>query len=445
MIKHGIGKCVKPNGNQPARETDVLYVAIELAQDNTLFDYIIDQEPFAEGTALVFYQQLLKGLQAMYNVGKCHRDIKCENLLLDDQFNLKVADFGFAAPVAGRYADPGLSGALLSYKGTHGQIAPEIESTLIDPNAGYQGHLVDIFNSGIILFCMVMKRMPFERAVAEDQFYRCIVCDRADLFWEMQRKEGLNIDVISDDLKDLIFMLLGNRPTLRPTINEILAYINTKPGLAARPTEEQLKFEFSNRRIVMEKKRNSDLELAQQQDILAQYSQREQQQPHRGAFYEEQGETPDDEEEEKKGQVEEQTIKTTYRYDNYISTKFPIMDKEPNDVYLAVKQILKNYDPSCMIVDSKDRYKLKVTSAEQINYHPGAKAKQEDEKTEPLKKQVKFTIRLLNDEKNTIFVEFQKHVSSDSDMFTNYFNQVRSRAYDIKDETQCDPQTKENE
>jgi serine/threonine protein kinase len=273
MIKHGVGKCVKPNGDQPARVTDVLYVAIELAQDLTLFDYIIDQEPFAEGTALVFYEQLLKGLQAMYNVGKCHRDIKCENLLLDDQFTLKVADFGFAAPVAGRHADPGLSGALLSYKGTHGQIAPEIESLLINPDAGgYQGHLVDIFNSGIILFCMVMKRMPFERAVAEDQYYRCIVCDRADLFWEMQRKEGLDIDAISNDLKDLIFMLLGNRPTLRPTITEILAYIRTKDGLAARPTEEQLKFEFSNRRTVMQNKRNEDLELAQQQDMLAQYS-----------------------------------------------------------------------------------------------------------------------------------------------------------------------------
>ena len=346
----------------------------------------------------------------MYNVGKCHRDIKCENLLLDDQFTLKVADFGFAAPVAGRHADPGLSGALMSYKGTHGQIAPEIESLLINPDAGgYQGHLVDIFNSGIILFCMVMKRMPFERAVAEDQYYRCIVCDRADLFWDMQKKEGLNIDVISQDLKDLIFMLLGNRPTLRPTITEILAYIKTKPGLAARPTDDQLKEEFSNRRNVMEQKKNDELQSAQHQDILAQYQQREQQQPHRGAFYEEQGETPDDEEEEKKGQVEVQTTKTTYHYDNYISTKFPIMEKEANDVYLAVKQILKNYDPTCMVVDSKDRYKLKVTSAEKITYHPGAQAKQEDEQSEPLKKQVKFTIRLLKDEKNTIFVEFQKY------------------------------------
>jgi len=66
-------------------------------------------------------------------------------------------------------------------------------------------------------------------------------------------------------------MLLGNRPTLRPTITEILAYIKTKPGLAARPTEDQLKEEFSNRRNVMEQKKNDELQSAQHQDILAQY------------------------------------------------------------------------------------------------------------------------------------------------------------------------------
>ena len=88
------------------------------------------------------------------------------------------------------------------------------------------------------------------------------------MFWAEHRKDGLNVDAISNDLKDLIFMLLGNRPTLRPTITEILAYIRTKAGLAARPTEDELKLEFSNRRTVMQNKRKEDLELAQQKDIL---------------------------------------------------------------------------------------------------------------------------------------------------------------------------------
>lgn len=36
--------------------------------------------------------------------GLCHRDLKPENIMLTDEFDIKIADFGFAAPTAGRDA-----------------------------------------------------------------------------------------------------------------------------------------------------------------------------------------------------------------------------------------------------------------------------------------------------------------------------------------------------
>lgn len=83
----------------------------------------------------------------MHNAGVCHRDLKPENLMLDANYNLKVADFGFAAPISGR---DGKSGKLHTQLGTASYMAPEIH--LGKP---YEGGAVDVLATGIILFVMM--------------------------------------------------------------------------------------------------------------------------------------------------------------------------------------------------------------------------------------------------------------------------------------------------
>ena len=65
--------------------------------------------------------------------------------MLDGEFNVKIADFGFAAPVEGWKG----TGHLYTYLGTKNYMAPEIHA-----RNGYQGHEVDLFALGIILFIM---------------------------------------------------------------------------------------------------------------------------------------------------------------------------------------------------------------------------------------------------------------------------------------------------
>lgn len=114
LISIGNGKLMThPNG----LIEEWVYIALELCQHNTLFDYIIKTGPFKEELAAFCVKELVNGLKAIHKNGLCHRDIKCENLLFDSNGKLKIADFGFAA----------MAEDLSDRAGTAGQFAPEIE------------------------------------------------------------------------------------------------------------------------------------------------------------------------------------------------------------------------------------------------------------------------------------------------------------------------------
>lgn len=84
--------------------------------------------------------------------------MKLENIIVDDDLQLKVADFGFATK-------KNISN-LTSYTGSKGYMAPEIEE-----GREYDGLQVDMFSAGVILFIMVTGKEPFEEATNDDYFY----------------------------------------------------------------------------------------------------------------------------------------------------------------------------------------------------------------------------------------------------------------------------------
>jgi len=133
---------------------------MEFAERGNLFDFVC-HKPISENATCFYMRQLLSVLHHMQSIhGVCHRDLKPDNLLLDSNFDLKVADFGFAT------TKKGIQGDFLHFtcKGTLGYMAPEILNLHMCENIGYNAEQTDMFAFGVILFSMLMGRPPFWKA-----------------------------------------------------------------------------------------------------------------------------------------------------------------------------------------------------------------------------------------------------------------------------------------
>ena len=179
------------------KDEDNIYLIMEFCEKGELFNHIVEEQKLEEIEAAYFYYQLINGLECIHFNGVVHRDLKPENLLISNDYVLKIIDFGLS-----NYFDK--IHYLSTPCGSPCYASPEMVS-----GKRYNGFLIDIWSTGIILFAMLCGYLPFEDPDNEILFKKIYQCDVE------------YPDDLTDDSIDLMNKILVNDPEERITIPEI--------------------------------------------------------------------------------------------------------------------------------------------------------------------------------------------------------------------------------
>lgn len=129
-----------------------IYFAMEYVKGGELLAKVLKGK-LKEDLARKYFQQLIGAVDFCHSRGVYHRDLKLENLLLDENGDIKVSDFGLSAFWESRKTD----GLLHTMCGTPAYVAPEVIN-----KKGYDGAKADIWSCGVILFVLLAGFLPFQ-------------------------------------------------------------------------------------------------------------------------------------------------------------------------------------------------------------------------------------------------------------------------------------------
>ncbi|XP_058065634.1 testis-specific serine/threonine-protein kinase 3-like [Anopheles bellator] len=182
-------------------------IFMRYAEMGDLLTFLIDHGPLGEPRTRIWCRQLALALQYLHTSGIAHRDVKCENVLLSANFNVKLTDFGFA-----RYVTPKKGGQLelsTTFCGSFDYSAPE----LLKGQNPYNPKASDAWAFGVVIYMLLNKAVPFKgktRKVYQEQMARA---------WKFRSRVR---NTLSPEVKSLVRNLLEPNALVRWTIDEVL-------------------------------------------------------------------------------------------------------------------------------------------------------------------------------------------------------------------------------
>ncbi|XP_071543209.1 uncharacterized protein [Panulirus ornatus] len=201
-------------------DEDNFYMAFELLEKGEVMEIPTDT-PLNEEQAWSYFRDVVLGIEYLHYQKIIHRDIKPSNLLLGDNGHIQIADFGVCNEFDGKDA------FLTNTAGTPAFMAPEALST---SRHKYSGKAADIWAMGITLYAFVYGKLPFHD-------------ENIVVLYDKIRSSPLTfppVPFVSDDLKDLISLMLEKNPVKRITLPDIKEHPWVTAGNQyPLPTEEE--------------------------------------------------------------------------------------------------------------------------------------------------------------------------------------------------------------
>ncbi|XP_046900311.1 testis-specific serine/threonine-protein kinase 1-like [Hypomesus transpacificus] len=185
-----------------------VYMIMELGVQGDLLELIKFRGSLPEDFCKKLFRQLSQAIKFLHDLDVVHRDLKCENLLLDKNFNLKVSDFGFSRRLG--YDVDGRMVLSETFCGSAAYAAPEVlEGTPYNPK------VCDVWSMGVVLFVMICGSMPFDDSNMKKML-------------RIQKEHRVVIprsQTVPAECVDLISRLLNPDVARRIEINDIIEHV----------------------------------------------------------------------------------------------------------------------------------------------------------------------------------------------------------------------------
>ncbi|KAL4714398.1 hypothetical protein ACJJTC_017693 [Scirpophaga incertulas] len=182
------------------------FIFLRFAENGDLLDFITKNGPIPENQSRLWMRQIISGIQYIHTMNIAHRDLKCENILITANYNVKITDFGFARYVRHRDRD------ILSdtYCGSLSYAAPEVLKGM-----PYLPKQADMWSIGIILYTMLNKALPFNETSVKKLYEKQVMRK-----WRFRSNV---VNQLSAECKCQVTQLIEPEAKSRPTAGLVFA------------------------------------------------------------------------------------------------------------------------------------------------------------------------------------------------------------------------------